>query len=311
MQPAYETSEEQQGHSIKAVIETLEGFARDFDKAVEESAKGKRYIVKSSHTHVRETVPYLVYAAITDDHKLLEKVSNHLGGILDVGESCIDKLEEVKRKAKRINEALQPYIATLKPFSQYTHLQLAGRIKLEQMGYTLVSEELAQLRKSRERIVQVKEGVCCEFAYLWAKLENGELPGVGNPLKLLRNEMIEEANSSVSSLKKNSYVVNPVKEAGKRWCELLTPKVVEAVSKRAASKRNPIDGKMLCCWKNLAWTVTRKSFYERKERTYAGTIEILEESLEEKKREIERMENVLDILDSIPFDLKSLEGITL
>ena len=187
MQPAYGASEEQQGHSIKTVVDMLEGFARDFDKAVEESAKGKRYIVKSSHAHVRETVPYLVYAAITDDHKLLEKVSNHLGGLLDVGESCIDELEEVKRKAKRINEALQPYIAALKPFSQYTQLQLAGRIKLERMGYTLVDEELAQLRESKERIGQFKEGVCCEFAYIWVKLENGELPGVGNPLKLLRN----------------------------------------------------------------------------------------------------------------------------
>jgi len=68
---------------------------------------------------------------------------------------------------------------------------------------------------------------------------------------------------------------------------------------------------MLCCWKNLAWTVNMKSFYERKERTYTGTIKILESGLEEKKREIGRMETALDILDSIPFDLKSLQSITL
>jgi hypothetical protein len=240
---------------------------------------------------------------VTKNPKLVKDISRKIDDIADQGNISIDAITELQKKAKTVNQALQPYIAALKPFSEYTRLQLSEKIGLGQFSYNLLSDELAELRKGRERVVQTKEGVCCEFAYLWARLENEKLSGVGNSLKVLRDGMVEEASPSILGTK-GSGRVNPVKKAGERWCELLTPKVVEAVSKRAAYKREPIDEKTLCCWRNLAWLVGQKSIYGRREEAYGGVIKNLEDALEERKKEMKRMEDALVTLDSIPLNLE-------
>jgi hypothetical protein len=299
MQPAYVDANNLQNYKIQDIVALLEEAATALDKVAEKTAKARQEIMSDVRRYEMEMVSHIASALSANNLEAYNRLMDETSETLTLKHLRAEDMGIMTRVSKTSSKHLDPFIKLLKPFSNYTFLELGYKIGAEKRSHTQLNEELAGLRRSRETVTIFKDGACCDIEHTRDELEKGELPGVGCPLKLLREKMIEETNSSVSNIKKNSHVINPVKEAGKKWCELLTPEVVEAVSKRAGSKLFPIDKKILRGWRKLAMAVTDRSIYGRKEETYAGIIKTFEEALKEKEKEIGVMEGVLEISDVV------------